>query len=130
MPLKVTVKSFGTIRIGTSKITIQSEGQTTIEIEGTLPVLRDDDFVEVDPNPDEAMRLYALLQDAYLKDDFSRRQSEFANCVTELLAAKPEAQAQIAAVNRWLAEGNIYKALKASGPLIGLHPTGRNKAGY
>jgi flagellar biosynthesis regulator FlbT len=126
MPLKVTVKSFGTIRIGTSKITVRSDGNTMIEIEGTLPVLRDGDYVDIPADADAAMRFYALIQDAYLKDNFDARQSEYQRCSVELLAHRPETGAQLEAVDRWLRAGNVYKALKASGPLIGLHPMGRN----
>lgn len=119
MPLKITVKSFEALHIGTATVTVRTEGYTLIEIEGDLPVLRGDDYVEPGGNPDIYTQLYVLLQEAYLLNDFDYRKDEYFSLLGTLLEQDPAARAIIEDINRWLAVSNPYKALKAAGRLLG-----------
>ena len=119
MPLEVMLKPGDCIYIGTAKVIVRSDQYTKLSIEGALPVLRQDDFIELGDNPTKARQLYVMLQDAYLHDNLSSRQAEYIGYVTALLQDDPAAGPIVGRANRWLEQGNLFKALKAFGALLG-----------
>ena len=119
MPLEVMLKPGDCIYIGMAKVVVRSDQYTKLSIEGTLPVLREDDFIELGDNPSKARQLYVMLQDAYLKNNLSSRQAEYIAHVTALLQDDPAAEPIAGRANRWLSQGNVFKALKVFGSLVG-----------
>ena len=120
MPLEVTLKPGDCIYIGTTKVVVRSSEYTRLAIEGTLPVLREGDYVELGESPSKARQLYVMLQASYMRGDFDRCQTEYAERASELLRSYPKSAFVVAAINSWLGRGNLYKALKAARPLADL----------
>ena len=118
MPLEVLLRPGDYIFIGTAKVVVRSGDYTKLAIEGSMPVLRESDFVELGDAPTRARELYVMLQEAYMQDDFGTRQDEYAERVSALLRQSPSAAATVASINGWIGKQNLYKALKAARPLV------------
>jgi len=118
MALKITMKPGDFIYLGTSKVTVLSTESIRLAVEGTLPVLREPDYVEIGDNPTVARRLYILLQEIYMANDFHTRQREYDRAAGALMSSDPRYQFAVDAIGNWLAQGQWYKALKAARQLL------------
>lgn len=112
MPLRVELKPFERIIIGDSVI-INSGTRSSFLIDGETPILREKDTVTAETANTPIKRLYHCVQMMYLKNDIGRYRATYLDCVSELQEAVPGSSDLIAAVNHHVADGSLYKALKA-----------------
>jgi flagellar biosynthesis repressor protein FlbT len=117
MPLRVELKPFERIVIGESVI-INSGNRTSFLIDGEVPILRDKDTVTAETANTPAKRLYHCVQVMYLKNDVARYRASYLSAVDELRRAVPGSDDMIRMVERHIAEGALYKALKEIRKLI------------
>jgi flagellar protein FlbT len=111
VPLRVELKPFERIVIGET-VLINSGARTCFLIDGDAPLLRERDTVTPETANTPVRRLYLCLQTMYLKNDIPRYQASYLRFVKELHEASPGARETIAAANRHVAAGTLYKALK------------------
>lgn len=111
MPLRVELKPFERIVIGESVI-INSANRASFLIDGEAPVLREKDTVTVESANTPAKRLYFCVQMMYLKNDPARYRASYLGLVKELQGAIPGSSGLIDAIDRYVREGSLYKALK------------------
>ena len=117
MPLRVELKPFERIVIGESVI-INSGSRTSFLIDGEAPILRDKDTVTAESANTPAKRLYHCVQVMYLKNDVARYRASYLAAVDELRRAVSGTDDMIEAVDRHIADGALYKALKEIRKLI------------
>ena len=111
MPLRVELKPFERIIVGESVI-INSATRTSLLIDGETPILRERDTVSAETANTPAKRLYHCVQMMYLKNDIPRYKASYLGFVSELEESCPGEIELIAAVNRHVSAGALYKALK------------------
>jgi flagellar biosynthesis repressor protein FlbT len=111
VPLRVELKPFERIVIGET-VLINSGARTCFLIDGDAPLLRERDTVTPESANTPVRRLYLCLQTMYLKNDIPRYQASYLRFVKELHESNPGARDTIAAVNRHVDAGTLYKALK------------------
>ncbi|MBV9559191.1 MAG: flagellar biosynthesis repressor FlbT [Bradyrhizobium sp.] len=111
MPLRVELKPFERIVIGDSVI-INSGTRATFLVDGETPILREKDTVTAETANTPARRLYHCVQMMYLKNDAARYRASYLDLVSELAIVLPDARALIDGVDRHVAAGSLYKALK------------------
>jgi flagellar biosynthesis repressor protein FlbT len=111
VPLRVELKPFERIVIGET-VLINSGARTCFLIDGDAPLLRERDTVTPESANTPVRRLYLCLQTMYLKNDIPRYQASYLRFVKELHDTNPGARNTIAVVNRHVAAGTLYKALK------------------
>ena len=117
MPLRVELKPFERIVIGESVI-VNSGHRTSFLVDGEVPILRDKDTVTAETATTPAKRLYHCVQVMYLKNDVARYHASYLSAVDELRRATPGSDDVIEMVERHIAEGALYKALKEIRKLI------------
>lgn len=69
MALKINLRGGDSLLIGTSKLTIASEGYTTVILEGDLPVMRQSDAIRAEDAVTTAQRAVFAMQQFYLTQD-------------------------------------------------------------
>jgi flagellar protein FlbT len=111
MPLRVELKPFERLVIGDSVI-VNSDTRICFLIEGDAPVLRERDTVVEETATSAARRLYYFVQMMYLKADVARYRASYVGAVAELRQTMPSSLDLIEAVERQVAAGALYKALK------------------
>jgi flagellar biosynthesis repressor protein FlbT len=111
MPLRVELKPFERIVIGESVI-INSATRSCFLIDGDMPILRERDTITAETANTPAKRLYFCVQMMYLKNDPARFRETYLGFVAALRQADPAASALIAAVDKHVSAGSLYKALK------------------
>jgi len=111
VPLRVELKPFERIVIGET-VLINSGTRTCFLIDGDAPLLRERDTVTPETANTPVRRLYLCVQTMYLKNDIPRYHASYLRFIKELHDASPGARNAIAAVNRHVADGTLYKALK------------------
>jgi flagellar biosynthesis repressor protein FlbT len=112
MPLRVELKPFERIVIGESVI-VNSGTRTCFLIDGNTPVLREKDTVTADTANTPAKRLYLCVQMMYLKNDAARFLEAYRSLLNALRATAPDAAELIETIDRHVAQGALYRALKA-----------------
>jgi len=111
MPLRVELKPFERLVIGESVI-INSGTRTCFLIDGDSPILRERDTVTPETANTPAKRLYLCVQTMYLKNDVARYRETYLACIKELRDASPGARDLIDSIDKHIATGALYKALK------------------
>jgi flagellar biosynthesis repressor protein FlbT len=111
MPLRVELKPFERLVIGESVI-INSGTRTCFLIDGESPILRERDTVTPETANTPAKRLYLCVQTMYLKNDVARYRETYLGCIKELRDAFPGARDLIDSIDKHIATGALYKALK------------------
>jgi flagellar protein FlbT len=111
MPLRVELKPFERLVIGESVI-INSGTRTCFLIDGDSPILRERDTVTPETANTPAKRLYLCVQTMYLKNDVARYRETYLACIKELRDASPGARDLIDGIDKHIATGALYKALK------------------
>ncbi|MGJ5177727.1 flagellar biosynthesis repressor FlbT [Bradyrhizobium oligotrophicum] len=117
MPLRVELKPFERIVIGDSVI-INSNTRARFIVEGDAPILRERDTVTAETADTPAKRLYFCIQTMYLKNDAIRHRASYLACMNELRTTMPGTAQLAEAVDRHVAAGALYKALKEIRALI------------
>jgi len=117
MPLRVELKPFERIVIGESVI-VNSNTRARFLVEGDAPILRERDTFTAETADTPAKRLYLCVQTMYLKNDATRYRASYGSCMDELRRAIPDAAGMVEAVDRHVASGALYKALKEIRALI------------
>lgn len=118
MTLKITLKPREQIYIGSARVSVDSESQTRINIEGELPVVREKDYLAADKAITTARKLYLVLQRAYLNNDFASVTDEYFRLVGMMISAQPAAHTYITAINGKLGEQKLYAALREARTLV------------
>jgi flagellar biosynthesis repressor protein FlbT len=111
MPLRVELKPFERLVIGESVI-INSGTRTCFLIDGESPILRERDTVTPETANTPAKRLYLCVQTMYLKNDVARYRETYLGCIKELRDAFPGVRDLIDGIDKHIATGALYKALK------------------
>jgi flagellar protein FlbT len=111
MPLRVELKPFERLVIGDSVI-INSGTRTCFLVDGATPILREKDTVTAETANTTAKRLYLCVQTMYLKNDATRQRERYLDLIKELREAVPGSDDLIEAVEKSVATGSLYKALK------------------
>jgi len=111
MPLRVELKPFERIVIGESIIT-NSATRSCFLIDGDMPILRERDTVTAEAANTPAKRLYFCVQMMYLKNDPARFREAYLGLTAALCEADPAASTLLAAVDKHVSAGSLYKALK------------------
>ena len=128
MTLRITLKPREQIYIGSARISVDSESQTRINIDGELPVVREKDYLAADKAITTARKLYLVLQRAYLNSDFDSLSDEYFRLVGMMISTQPAAHTYITAINGKLSEQKLYAALREARTLVqfdeGLLPSG------
>ena len=114
MTLKLVLKPGEPLFIGGAEIRIMSAGNCTVLVEGDAPILRAQYAVDDDEGDAAATRLQRILQRMYLGNDVVAHRDAYMAAVTDLLAAHPEHAAVVKQTNKWLAAGDIYKAVRTA----------------
>ena len=117
MPLRVELKPFERIVIGDTVI-VNSNTRARFIVEGDVPILRERDTVTAETADTPAKRLYLCVQTMYLKNDAIRYRASYLACMNDLRETTPDAVHLTEAVDRHVAAGSLYKALKEIRALI------------
>jgi flagellar protein FlbT len=111
MPLRVELKPFERLVIGDSVI-INSGTRSCFLVDGATPILREKDTVTAETANTPARRLYLCVQTMYLKNDVTRQRESYLGLIKELRETVPDSGDQIEAIEKCIAGGSLYKALK------------------
>ncbi|MFH0297034.1 flagellar biosynthesis repressor FlbT [Bradyrhizobium sp. 31Argb] len=111
MPLRVELKPFERIVIGET-VLINSGTRTSFLIDGEAPILRERDTVTAETANTPARRLYHCVQTMYLKNEVQRYRAAYLGFAKELREADASTGEALDLVNRHVADGALYKALK------------------
>jgi flagellar protein FlbT len=111
MPLRVELKPFERIVIGETVI-INSGTRTCFLVDGEAPILREKDTVTAETANTPVRRLYLCVQTMYLKNDVSRHRERYLGSVKELRSTMPGCRDVIESIEKFVANGSLYKALK------------------
>jgi flagellar protein FlbT len=111
MPLRVELKPFERIVIGESVI-INSASRISFLIDGEAPVLREKDTVTAETANTPAKRLYFCVQMMYLKNDIPKFRASYLGLVKKARESAPGSRDLIEAIDNYILDGALYKALK------------------
>ena len=112
MSLKINLKPNEAVYVGVSRVTVMSEGNVTLLIDGDTPVLRAKEHIGEPPREDVAARLRYVVQQMYLAQDIASFQEEYFALAQELTGDSAERAEHVARTNAFLIQGEFYKALK------------------
>jgi flagellar biosynthesis repressor protein FlbT len=111
MPLSVEVKPGERIRLGEYDLTITERTRLIFHTE-SVPFLREKDMLAPDAANTPAKRLYLTLQLMYLSKDPHRYEERWVTLLNEVLRALPSATQQVESIRGYIAQDQMYKALK------------------
>lgn len=115
MPLRLNVKPGERIFLGTSSFVIDNDGTIGVAFDGTLPLLRETDYIWPKDANTPLRQFYCALQASYLNgrtDDAALAQSSQALLATGFPAVK------LAEISLAVLSGELLKALKATRKLL------------
>jgi flagellar biosynthesis regulator FlbT len=115
MPLRLNVKPGERIFLGNSSFVINNEGTIGLAIDGTLPLLRETDYIWPKDATTPLRQFYCALQASYLAgrgDDAALAQTSKALLDTGLPAEK------LAQISLAILSGDLFKALKSARKLL------------
>ena len=111
MPLRVELKPFERLVIGDS-IIINSGTRSCFLVDGATPILREKDTVTAESADTPAKRFYLCVQTMYLKNDATRQRESCLGLIKQLRETIPDSGELIEAIEKFIASGSLYKALK------------------
>lgn len=118
MALKVELKPFEKIIVGSCVIT-NTEQRAKLLIEGEkIPILREKDILTPATADTPAKLLYLAVQLMYISSDPRQHHAVYFDLMRDLLGAVPSAALAIQEINNHILSGDYYKALKESKKLI------------
>jgi flagellar biosynthesis repressor protein FlbT len=119
MALKINMKPRDSVYIGSSAITVASDGNVTLLIDGDAPVLRGSERI-AEPNGDDPMvRIQYIIQQMYLLRDIASFHEDYFTLAQKLIQNDTEMAPHIARINCHLVQGEFYKALKTVRDIAG-----------
>ena len=117
MPLRVELKPFERIIIGTSVIT-NSDARTAFLIDGNAPILREKDIFTAETANTPVKRIYLCVQMMYLENNIPAYQYLYFGFIKDVIEAVPSFREPIEAVSNLILSGELYKALRELRGLI------------
>ena len=118
MALKVELKPYEKIIIGSCVIT-NTEQRAKLLIEGgRIPILREKDILTPATADTAAKLLYLAVQLMYISQDPQDHHPVYFDLMRDLLTAMPSAAACVQEINNHILSGDYYKALKEAKKLI------------
>lgn len=118
MTLKINLKSREAVYIGATCVTILSEGNVTLAIDGDAPILRSSERISEPPADNFAARLQYVIQQMFLAQDIAAFQEEYFALAQKLSGDDVDMSRLVATTNFHLARGEFYKALKSARKLV------------
>lgn len=117
MPLRVELKPFERIIVGTSVIT-NSDARTAFLIDGNAPILREKDIFTAETANTPVKRIYLCVQMMYLENNIPAYQYLYFGFIKDVIEAVPSFREPIEAVSNLILSGELYKALRELRGLI------------
>ena len=118
MALKVELKPFERIIIGSCVIT-NTDQRARLLIDGdNIPILREKDILTAETANTPVKRLYLCVQMMYLEDDIPKYQDLYMGFVKDLLEAVPSFRKSIETASKLILSGSLYTSLKEIQKLI------------
>lgn len=117
MPLRVELKPFERIIVGTSVIT-NSDVRTAFLIDGNAPILREKDIFTAETANTPVKRIYLCVQMMYLENNIPAYQYLYFGFIKDVMEAVPSFREPIEAVSNLILSGELYKALRELRGLI------------
>lgn len=114
MALKINMKPSDAVYVGASMITVESQSNVTLLIDGDVPVLRASEWIDEPRAGDHAARLQHVVQQMYFAGDVAGFHEDYFALAKVLASDDPATVPHIAKVNSHLARGEFYKALKVA----------------
>lgn len=118
MTLKINLKPREAVYVGTTSITVVSEGNVTLAIDGDAPILRSSERIDEPLANDHAARLQYVIQQMFLARDLAGFYEEYFALAQRLSSDNADLARHIARTNYHLAQGELYKALKSARALV------------
>ena len=118
MPLRLNVKPGERIFLGTSSFVIDNDGTIGVAFEGTLPLLRETDYIWPRDAHTPLRQFYCALQASYLcgrTDDAALAQT------SQTLLSSGFPAERLADISLAVLSGDLLKALKATRKLLIVH---------
>jgi flagellar protein FlbT len=118
MALQVELKPGERIIIGECAIT-NCDQRTRLTIDGAMPILREKDILTAGAADTPAKRIYLVVELMYISRDPRLHHGTYFSLVRDLVQAAPSTWRYVQSINNQILTGNLYKALKEAGKLIG-----------
>jgi flagellar protein FlbT len=118
MALQVELKPGERIIIGECAIT-NCDQRTRLTIDGGMPILREKDILTAGAADTPAKRIYLVVELMYISRDPRLHHGTYFSLVRDLVQAAPSTWRYVQSINNQILTGNLYKALKEAGKLIG-----------
>jgi flagellar protein FlbT len=118
MALQVELKPGERIIIGECAIT-NCDQRTRLTIDGAMPILREKDILTASAADTPAKRIYLVVELMYISRDPRLHHGTYFSLVRDLVQAAPSTWRYVQSINNQILTGNLYKALKEAGKLIG-----------
>lgn len=117
VPLKIELRPGERVILGECIVT-NGDRRTRLTIDGAVPILRDKDIMTSRRANSLAKRIYLAIQRMYTakrpREDFEA----YLRLIREILAAMPDTQPFVDAINKRILTGDLYKALKEASKLV------------
>lgn len=112
MTLRLVLKPGEVLMLGRTRLTLVSQGNCTVLVDGSGPVLRTQDYVEVDDTADAVARLRYVVQQIYLEDDAEAHHAALEGALDDVHAAFPALQTELRRLRVAIAGGSLWEAVK------------------
>lgn len=117
MPLKIELKPNERVIIGDCVVT-NAGPRARLQIDGSIPILREKDIMTVRRANTPAKRVYLAVQLLYTSHGAHEHHALYLKLARELLRLMPGAVGFIDSINNRILTGELYKALKEARKLI------------
>jgi flagellar biosynthesis regulator FlbT len=111
MALKITLKPFEQIAIGSTTLTNGCEEDVTFTISGSAPVLRQSNMMHAACADSHLKQAYLCLQYLYLERGEATLEM-YRHIAARVLRQMPHVEAEIRQADRAVADGRLYAALR------------------
>lgn len=112
MTLRLVLKPGEVLMLGRTRLTLVSQGNCTVLVDGSGPVLRTQDYVEADDTADAVARLRYVVQQIYLEDDAEAHHAALEGALDDVQAAFPALQTELRRLRVAIAGGSLWEAVK------------------
>jgi flagellar biosynthesis regulator FlbT len=109
MSLKIDLRSGEKVYVGNSILTVASDERSTIIIDGTLPVIRENDFVPAEQATTPLLALTHAVQMHYLAPE----QYSLSSIFQIYLSASWSNSDAVAGAMKLVSQGELYRAIRA-----------------
>lgn len=108
MPLKIDLRAQETLYIGNSTLVVASDERSTVIIDGTLPIMRERDYISAVQVTTPLGALMRAVQTHYL----SPSATSLSDIYKVYFSGPDEQPSAVKEAMRCAAEGDLYKALR------------------